>query len=301
VQVTLHELDYAREADSAERVRHNLRNDKRIRVPRVIRAYCRSRVLCLEDITGLRVDDRALILEKGGSAREVLRAIIGAYCQQIYVDGFFQSDPHPGNSFFIRRAPIRRTRSRLSGSSILARPKEMPPEFHATLRRAVTAVVRKDPDAFLAALVEMGVVEEAEIGKVRHVVLKLGEQIKDGTLTELMHLDYESLARDVIKALRELEAFSVPNDLILYGRTLGLLQGLTYLLDPDSADLRGRRALPNAIRVRALAIERRTRSAPCCASAKACCTSLKRAIAGLSSRQRRQHVDNGAQLFAMKL
>ncbi len=232
VEVTLAELDYEREAQSAARVRHNLRNDKRIRVPRVIDAYCRPRVLCLEDITGLRVDDADLIKRHGGSPREVLRAIIGAYCQQIYVDGFFQSDPHPGNLFFYPPDP-NAPDAPIVGLIDFGQAKEMPPEFHATLRRAVIAVIRKDADEFLAALVAMGVVEEAEIGKVRHVVLKLGDQIKDGTLTEVMQLDYEALARDVIKALRDLEAFSIPNDLILYGRTLGLLQGLTYRLDPD--------------------------------------------------------------------
>jgi predicted unusual protein kinase regulating ubiquinone biosynthesis (AarF/ABC1/UbiB family) len=229
VQVTLAELDYEREAASAERVRKNLANDKRIRVPHVVHAYCRKRVLCLEDISGERVDDPALIRRLGGEPREVLRAIIGAFCQQIYVDGFFQSDPHPGNLFFY---PPKGDEP-IVGIIDFGQAKEMPPAFHATLRRAVTAVIQKDADAFLGAIVEMGIVEEAEIGKVRGVVMKLGAQIKNGTLTEVMQLDYESLARDVVKALRELEAFSVPNDLVLYGRTLGLLQGLTYQLDPD--------------------------------------------------------------------
>ena len=232
VLVTLGELDYVREAQSAARVGKNLANDRRIRVPRVIWDYCKRRVLCLEDISGLRIDDKALIKSKGADPRDVLRAVIGAYCQQIYVDGFFQSDPHPGNLFFYPPDPAKPDQP-LIGIIDFGQAKEMPKEFHATLRQAVTAVIQKDPDAFLAAIVAMGVVEDAEIHKVRHVVLNLGAQIKDGTLREVMALDYEALAKDVMRALSELEAFSVPNDLILYGRTLGILQGLTYLLDRD--------------------------------------------------------------------
>jgi predicted unusual protein kinase regulating ubiquinone biosynthesis (AarF/ABC1/UbiB family) len=232
VLVTLAELDYAREAKSAERVKKNLANDKRVRVPTVHWEYCRARMLCLEDITGLRIDDPKLIKEHGAVPREVLRAVIGAFCQQIYVDGFFQSDPHPGNLFFYPPDP-QKPDAPLIGIIDFGQAKEMPKEFHAALRRAVTAVIQKDADGFLAAIVEMGVVEDAEIHKVRHVVLNLGAQIKDGTLREVMALDYEALAKDVLRALRDLEAFSVPNDLVLYGRTLGILQGLTYRLDKD--------------------------------------------------------------------
>lgn len=232
VLVTLAELDYVREAKSAERVRKNLANDKRVRVPKVMWDYCRPRMLCLEDITGLRLDDPAVIKANGRSPRQVLETVIGAFCQQIYVDGFFQSDPHPGNLFFYPPDP-NNPDAPIIGIIDFGQSKEMPKEFHQMLRQAVTAVIQKDPDAFLQAMVAMGVVEDAEIHKVRHVVLKLGAQIKDGTLREVMALDYEALAKDVLRALQDLEAFSVPNDLVLYGRTLGILQGLTYRLDKD--------------------------------------------------------------------
>ena len=97
----------------------------------------------------------------------------------------------------------------------------------------MTAVINKDADAFLAALVSMGVVEDVEIHKVRKIVLKLGSQIKEGTVKEVMALDYEALAKDVMRALQDLEALVIPNDLVLYGRTLGILHGLTFLLDRD--------------------------------------------------------------------
>jgi len=228
--VTWHELDYHREAKAAERVRNNLANDTRIRVPKVMWDYCRPRVLCLEDITGLRCDDRKLIEQTGGDPNFVLRAIIGAFCQQIYVDGFFQSDPHPGNLFYY---PPDGNGGPVVGLIDFGQSKEMPPQLHHALRRAVTATIQRDPDMFLDAMVEMGVVEEVETDKVRDVVLKLGEQIKGGSAREIMSLDYEALARDVIKALQELDVLTLPNDLVMYGRTLGLLHGLTFTLDRD--------------------------------------------------------------------
>ena len=108
----------------------------------------------------------------------------------------------------------------------------MPQKAHEGLRRAVTAVLRRDAEGFLAAMVDLDVLETAELHKVRHVVDSLAEQIKTGSVQEVMQLDYERLARDVARALRDLDALSVPNDLILYGRTLGLLHGLGFKLDP---------------------------------------------------------------------
>jgi predicted unusual protein kinase regulating ubiquinone biosynthesis (AarF/ABC1/UbiB family) len=230
--VTLAELDYLREADSAERVKEILKNDKRVRVPYVLREYTRPRVLCLEDITGLRIDDPKLIEAHGGSPREVMKAVVGAFCEQIYVHGFFQSDPHAGNLFFYPPDP-NNPEAPIIGIIDFGQAKEIPPRFHEALRRAVLSTMQKDADMFLAAIVEMGIVEEVEIEKVRAVVTKLGAQIKDGSVREVMALDYESLARDVMKALQDLEAFSIPNDLVLYGRTLGILHGLNFLLDPE--------------------------------------------------------------------
>lgn len=230
--VTLLELDYAREAKSAARVREILAGHKRVRVPKVLWDYCGPRVLCLEDISGERIDDRAFIERTGGSPREVLRTIVGAYCEQIYVAGFFQSDPHPGNFFYYpptESAPD----GPLVGIIDFGQAKEMPAQSHTGLRRAVLAVLQRDAQGFLDAMVELNVIETAELHKVRHVVDSLASQIKTGSVAEVMQLDYESLARDVARALRDLEALSVPNDLILYGRTLGLLHGLGFKLDPD--------------------------------------------------------------------
>ena len=228
-QVTLDELDYGREARSADRVREILKDDPRVKVPAVIWAHSTPRVLCLEDISGERIDDAAFIASTGGSPREVLRAVIGAYCQQIYVAGFFQSDPHPGNFFYY---PPTGAGGPIIGIIDFGQAKEMPQKAHEGLRRAVTAVLRRDAEGFLAAMVDLDVLETAELHKVRHVVDSLAEQIKTGSVQEVMQLDYERLARDVARALRDLDALSVPNDLILYGRTLGLLHGLGFKLDP---------------------------------------------------------------------
>ncbi len=229
-EATLHELDYAREADSAERVRKGLALDPRVRVPRVIREYCRPRVLCLEDVTGDRLDDPAHLVAIGLSPREVLKAIVGAYCQQIYVEGFFQSDPHPGNLFCYRPGTAGEA---IIGIIDFGQAKEMSPAIHTALRKGVLAVIRRDADMFLEAMVEMGVIESADTGVVRVVVERLGAQLHTGAVSEVMNIDFEALSRDVLRALRDLEALTLPADLMLYGRTLSLLNGLAFRLDPD--------------------------------------------------------------------
>jgi len=232
VEVTKMETDYTHEAKSAERVRQNLLHDTRVRVPRVIWKYCRPTVLCLEDITGARIDDLYFIKQSGGSVREVLTAVISAYAQQIYVDGFFQCDPHPGNLFYY---PPRAdgTPGPLVGIIDFGQSKEIPMEVHHNLRRAVLAVIQRDEEGFLAAMVNLSVLDTAELPKVRGVVQKLGAQLKTGSASEVMSMNFEALARDVVTALRDLDALTLPNDLILYGRTLGLLHGLAFKLDPD--------------------------------------------------------------------
>jgi len=231
-KITLAELDYRQEAKNAQRVQLILKDDNRVRIPRVYEDYSSKRVLCLEDIGGLSIQDPKLIERTGGSPRAVLEAVIGAYCQQIYVHGFFQSDPHPGNLFYYPPDP-KYPQQALIGIIDFGQAKQISMHVHRSLQRAVMAIINKDLDGLMEALLKLEIIESADKDTVAKVLVRLGEHIQEGKVSEFMNIDYDEFAKTIVQALKDLEVVSIPHDLILYGRTMGLLQGLNFQLDKD--------------------------------------------------------------------
>jgi ubiquinone biosynthesis protein len=93
----LRELDYQREAGNLRALRESLASFDRLVVPAPIDAYSTGRVLAMERVHGTKIDKLSPLVRTDLGGDELAEQLIGAYLQQILVDGFFHADPHPGN------------------------------------------------------------------------------------------------------------------------------------------------------------------------------------------------------------
>lgn len=93
------ELDYLQEARNAEHFAANFAGDGRVHIPRVFWDTTTSRVLTLERIRGIKVNDAAALREAGIEAGELARQACSILLKMVFEDGFFHADPHPGNFF----------------------------------------------------------------------------------------------------------------------------------------------------------------------------------------------------------
>jgi ubiquinone biosynthesis protein len=91
------ELDFVRDGKNAETLAANLRHNPAIRIPRIYWEYSGARLLAMEYIGGVRIDDTAGIRAMGYRPQEIAETVFASYLQQIFEDGFFHGDPHPGN------------------------------------------------------------------------------------------------------------------------------------------------------------------------------------------------------------
>ncbi len=94
---TLRELDFTLEGKNADRFRANFRNWKGVRVPWVCWKHTTPRVLTLEFIEGVRLNDLKGIARLGVAPAQVVSLGVRMVLKQILEDGFFHGDPHPGN------------------------------------------------------------------------------------------------------------------------------------------------------------------------------------------------------------
>ena len=93
------ELDYIREGRSAERFAVSFAEDPSIHIPRIFGDTSSSRVLTLERIHGIKIDDLvgldALGIDRPRLADRAARITL----KMVFEDGFFHADPHAGNFF----------------------------------------------------------------------------------------------------------------------------------------------------------------------------------------------------------
>ncbi|MBI3071965.1 MAG: AarF/ABC1/UbiB kinase family protein [Deltaproteobacteria bacterium] len=223
------ELKYAKEAEYAALVRRNFEGNARILIPRILTEYSSAKVLTLEFIEGHKINDLAKMRELGVSPSEVMELVISAYCKQIYVDGFFQSDPHPGNLFFMEGPRI--------GIVDFGQAKWIPRQVHDTMRKGAYAVLTRNVDMFLECLVDLKIIRAHDKELVRGLVVDLSNRILTGAPSEIngivAQLDFDKFKDQIWDFLRKLDTLQIPNDLILYGRTIALLHGLASTLDPN--------------------------------------------------------------------
>src|SRR5438445_5933168 len=93
------EIDYVREAANARRFAEIFADKPGILIPRVLDAYTSRRVLVLEWVEGIKVNDYAQLEAAGISRFAVAKRTVEAYFYQFFEVGHFHADPHPGNIF----------------------------------------------------------------------------------------------------------------------------------------------------------------------------------------------------------
>lgn len=98
------ELDYTKEAKNAERFKANLQKLKYVYVPQIYWKFSSNRVVTTEFIDGIKITNYHAIDEAGLDRHKIARILSNCYLNQLFIDGFFHADPHPGN-LFVRPGP----------------------------------------------------------------------------------------------------------------------------------------------------------------------------------------------------
>ncbi|MHC1625885.1 MAG: ABC1 kinase family protein [Methanoculleaceae archaeon] len=91
------ELNFVQDGKNADRLRQNLRGFSGVKVPRIYWEHSGRRLLIMEYVEGVRVDDLAGIEDMGLRPQDIAERGFSCYVTQIFDHGFFHADPHPGN------------------------------------------------------------------------------------------------------------------------------------------------------------------------------------------------------------
>jgi len=232
------EVDYLAEGRNAEIFGENFKDVLRVHVPRVVWSHTTRRVLTLEDVFAIKITDYDAITAAGIDRAEVARELLDTYLKQIFEDGFFHADPHPGNLFV----------TPLPGQTEDGKPAwqltfvdfGMVGHVHDNLR-----------DGLREMLIAMGMQDAARLVRsyqTLHVLLpstdlKQLEQMSASmfdlfwgkSMDELRKLNPEEMFRfaDRFRDLMYNMPFQLPQNLLMLGRTVAILSGMCTGLDNE--------------------------------------------------------------------
>jgi ubiquinone biosynthesis protein len=217
------ELDFYIEGRNIDRFAKNFSQDRTVHIPVVHWDRSSRRVLTLEWIDGIKIDE--LQSQPEAEFDQAVLAARGAdfILRQILEFGLFHGDPHPGNLFVISKNVIAPIDFGLVG--------RLDDELATALLEMVLAVLKKDVRALMRVLFKIGVVDEerVDLRELRGDLFDLMDRYVEVSLKDIQ---LKSLSRDFIRVINYHHIRFLP-DFMLLLRVLISVEATARRLDPN--------------------------------------------------------------------
>lgn len=264
-KVLMQELDYQQESRNALRFRENFAAFPGIYIPAQVTELTTRRVLVMERISGVKINDLRTLDDLGVSRVELAARLNNCYLKQFFLDGFFHADPHPGNLFVRVEPQLPQTYSNGRAPSADLSPDqsfnglltgevnadgergvpftlifvdfgmagELSPQTMDTIRGGVVGLATNDAERIVEALDRLNMIlpgaDKRPIVQAMQIMLRYSY---NRTMREMTNMDVEAIfdeTRDIIYEL----PFQIPQDLLYFGRALSMVGGLATEINPD--------------------------------------------------------------------
>jgi predicted unusual protein kinase regulating ubiquinone biosynthesis (AarF/ABC1/UbiB family) len=232
------EMDYVNEGKNAEKFAENFKDQENVRVPKVYWDFTTRRVLTLEDVQNIKITDYAAIDQAGIDRIEVADRLFNTYLKQIFEDRFFHADPHPGN-LFIHPVPETEGVETIEWKLVFVdfgMAGQVTDNLYEGLRELIIGVGTRDSSRIIQAYQKMDVLlPSANVELIERATARMFERFWGKTTPEMMKMRREE-AQKFLNEFGDLiyeMPFQIPENLILLGRTLGILSGMCTGLNPD--------------------------------------------------------------------
>ncbi|MEW6130524.1 MAG: AarF/ABC1/UbiB kinase family protein [Acidobacteriota bacterium] len=216
------EMDYSREASNAEQFKHNFREWRTIHVPLIYRAFSRRRLIVMEFITGTKVTDLDELRQRGHSPRRLNELIYRSYFKQLFEDGFFHADPHPGNLLVMADGRLAIFDFGMVGRvSDIVQRKIIEAFFH---------LYNRDEQGLVQDMIDLGfLAPEADAVAIRAVV---ADVMKRKLNLRLKEVRFKELTYDLAPVIYQ-HPITTPSHFTYLMRALMTLEGVSIVMNPD--------------------------------------------------------------------
>ena len=224
------EIDFVAEAANCKRFKEMFQDDPSIYIPEVYEEYTTRRLLVLEWIDGIKINDYEALEAAGIDRLEVANRTVQAYFHQFFDEGFFHADPHPGNIF---------VKPGVSGDQPIIEFVDfgmvgsITSSMKKSMRALFLAFLTRDSETIVAELSNLGFIGKgANTSALERGLSLLLDQFYGITLGEARDLDIPEVADEIAKLLYG-QPFQIPSQFAFTGRAISTLVGVSTGLAPD--------------------------------------------------------------------
>ena len=231
---SLEEIDYLQEAASAERFAQIFADDPRVSVPELVWERTTRRVLTLQDVTAIKINDVDGLRAAGIDPSEVADDFASVMFDQLFVHGYFHADPHPGNIFV---TPLAAGQSRNWKFTFIdfGMMGEVPDALRQGLIKLLIAAAARDGKGMVDGIRAVGVLlPSADTAELERAMTKLFARFGGMGFAELQDVDpreFRAFALEFGDVVRSLP-FQLPENFLLIVRAMSLTSGMCSSLDP---------------------------------------------------------------------
>jgi len=234
-RTSLEEIDYLHEAASSARFAADFEGDDRVGVPAVVWERTTRKVLVLEDVSAVKISDVDGLRAAGIDPVEVAPVFAAVMFDQLFTNGFFHADPHPGNIFVTPIEAAEGERPWRLTFIDFGMMGEVPTGTRNGLRKLLIAAASRDGSGMVNAMRDLGVLlPSADTVELERAVSATFARFGGMGFAELREVDpreYREFAGQFGDLIRSLP-FQLPDDFLLVLRAVTLTSGVSSTLDP---------------------------------------------------------------------
>ena len=214
------EIDYNNEFMNMQRIEMNFIENPEIHIPETYPKYCSSKVLTMEFIDGTKLNDVYASTGDEFDKKLLAKNVLDSYLQQLFIDGFFHGDPHPGNIMILENNVVCYLDLGMMGF--------FDEKFKRDLSEVMLLFVDQDVDGLINQLMYMDILDyDIDTTTLRRDMNDLfgryfGVQLNrfDGVLEALLGLMQEY-------------GVILPNEVVTMARGLSMIEAIAHNLDPE--------------------------------------------------------------------
>ena len=226
------ELDFTKEADYTDKIRNNLSESRwfdteQLVIPKVYWEVTSEKILVLEWLHGKPILEADLSIPESTKSieirkQEITTLLFRAFFQQLYLDGFFHADPHPGNIFYLDNGKIAIIDCGMVG--------KLDPRTQQILTELLLAIFDLDAQGCTQLTIELSQGGKAEsLARLRNDYEQILRKYYDLSLSQF---NFSEVVYEILQIARK-NKLKVPGNLGLYAKCLANLEGAARQFNPQ--------------------------------------------------------------------
>jgi len=216
------ELDFNHEALNAERFSKQFEGNQTISVPAIYREASSDRVLTMQFIKGMRIDDHKNLLKHHIDPKKLAVTVTDLIYQQIFNYGFFHADPHPGNMVVLPRGVLGLYDYGMMGTFSL--------QFRRSIAGLIAGLTKKNHRQVMRAILDMS--EEGSVDDPIHFLSQVEEFSNENLAGSLRDIKLGEVLNKLLAMLRE-NQLRMKGNFYLGIKALTQVEAIGRQLDPD--------------------------------------------------------------------